>query len=102
MVCMAPTRELAMQIATVLVDAGEKCNTRCVCIYGGVPKKDQVDALRRGVEIVVGTPGRLEDLMNEGSCKLNVSDGGGGTGGGVRAVGRGRSEKGCGGCGGGL
>jgi len=67
---MAPTRELAMQIAQVLVEAGSKCNVRCLCVYGGVPKRDQMDALRAGVEFVVGTPGRLEDLMNEGACQL--------------------------------
>lgn len=39
---MAPTRELAIQIADVLIDAGSKCGVRCVCVYGGVPKKDQV------------------------------------------------------------
>lgn len=71
MIAMAPTRELAMQIAAVLVEAGSKCGCKCLCIYGGVPKKEQVEGLRSGVEIVVGTPGRLEDLLNEGSCKLN-------------------------------
>uniref|UniRef100_A0A7S0R477 RNA helicase n=1 Tax=Chlamydomonas leiostraca TaxID=1034604 RepID=A0A7S0R477_9CHLO len=68
---MAPTRELALQINQVLHDAGAKCGVRSVCVYGGVPKKEQVDALRRGVEIVVGTPGRLEDLMNDGVCVLS-------------------------------
>ncbi|KAG1677726.1 hypothetical protein FOA52_001038 [Chlamydomonas sp. UWO 241] len=68
---MAPTRELAMQIAAVITEAGKECKVRCVCVYGGVPKRDQQIALREGVEFVVGTPGRLEDLMNEGSCRLN-------------------------------
>lgn len=40
-----------------------------VCVYGGVPKRDQVQALRKGAAIVVATPGRLEDLMNDGACK---------------------------------
>lgn len=40
-----------------------------VCVYGGVPKRDQVAALRKGASIVVATPGRLEDLMNDGACK---------------------------------
>lgn len=69
---MAPTRELAIQIAQVLDVAGSQVNVRVLCVYGGVPKKEQVDALKRGVEIVVGTPGRLEDLMNEGTCKLQA------------------------------
>ena len=40
-----------------------------VCVYGGVPKRDQVQALRKGAAIVVATPGRLEDLMNDGVCR---------------------------------
>ncbi len=68
---MAPTRELAIQIAEVLEEAGSKCGCRCLCVYGGVPKPPQQQALRQGIELLVGTPGRLEDLMNEGSCRLN-------------------------------
>lgn len=67
---MAPTRELAIQISEVLAGAGAACGVRCVCVYGGVPKGPQVAALKRGVEVVVGTPGRLEDLMQDGSCSL--------------------------------
>eukprot|EP00878_Enallax_costatus_P036328 GHUV01040786.1.p1 GENE.GHUV01040786.1~~GHUV01040786.1.p1 ORF type:complete len:407 (-),score=149.08 GHUV01040786.1:180-1376(-) len=70
---MAPTRELALQIAAVLEDAGSQCGVSCCCVYGGVPKGPQVSALRAGVDIVVGTPGRLEDLMQDGACKLHVS-----------------------------
>ena len=43
-----------------------------VCIYGGMPKREQVEALKCRVEVVVGTPGRLEDLMNDSICKLQV------------------------------
>lgn len=75
---MAPTRELALQINQVLHDAGAQCGVRALCVYGGVPKREQLDGLRRGVEVVVGTPGRLEDLMNDGACKLDVSGGGAG------------------------
>lgn len=71
-VVLAPTRELALQIAAVLEDAGARCGVRTVCVYGGVPKGPQVSALRAGVEVVVGTPGRLEDLMGEGAAKLTV------------------------------
>eukprot|EP00879_Flechtneria_rotunda_P000824 GHRR01000948.1.p1 GENE.GHRR01000948.1~~GHRR01000948.1.p1 ORF type:complete len:602 (+),score=256.19 GHRR01000948.1:202-2007(+) len=67
---MAPTRELALQIAAVMEDAGSQCGMGCCCVYGGVPKGPQVSALRAGVDIVVGTPGRLEDLMQDGTCKL--------------------------------
>jgi ATP-dependent RNA helicase DBP3 len=77
---MAPTRELAIQIAEVLVDAGSRCGISCVCVYGGVPKGPQVQALKGGVDVVVGTPGRLEDLMGDGVCKLQVSGGCGGGG----------------------
>lgn len=72
---MAPTRELALQIAAVLEDAGSKCGIGSVCVYGGVPKGPQVSALRSGVDIVVGTPGRLADLMQDGACKLQVCGG---------------------------
>lgn len=70
---MAPTRELALQIAAVLEDAGSKCGISSCCVYGGVPKGPQIGALRAGVDIVVGTPGRLADLMQDGACKLSVS-----------------------------
>lgn len=69
---MAPTRELALQIAAVLEDAGSLCGVSCCCVYGGVPKGPQVSSLRAGVDIVVGTPGRLEDLMQDGVCRLQV------------------------------
>ncbi|KAJ9529210.1 hypothetical protein QJQ45_007869 [Haematococcus lacustris] len=69
-VVMAPTRELALQINAVLEDAGSKCGVSSVCVYGGVSKKEQVDALRKGVEVVVGTPGRVRDLMSSDVLKL--------------------------------
>ncbi|KAK9820507.1 hypothetical protein WJX72_011094 [[Myrmecia] bisecta] len=67
---LSPTRELAQQISAVMEEAGSKCGGRCLCAYGGVPKQPQVKALRAGVEVVVATPGRLEDLCNDGSCRL--------------------------------
>ena len=66
---LSPTRELAQQIAAVMEEAGEKCGIKTVCVYGGVPKNPQAKQLRRGIDIVVATPGRLEDLMNDGACK---------------------------------
>ena len=66
---LSPTRELAQQIAAVMEEAGARCGVRTVCVYGGVAKPPQAKALRRGVEVVVATPGRLEDLMNDGACK---------------------------------
>ena len=68
---IAPTRELAQQISVVLEEAGSKVGVGCVCVYGGVPKKDQAKALRSGVGIVVATPGRLEDLIGDGICSLD-------------------------------
>ncbi|PSC74000.1 DEAD-box ATP-dependent RNA helicase 5 [Micractinium conductrix] len=68
---IAPTRELAIQINAVLDEAGTQCGISTVCVYGGVPKRDQVMALRKGAAIVVATPGRLEDLMNDHACKLD-------------------------------
>merc|ERR1712186_282369 len=44
---------------------------RSVCVYGGVPKWTQKEALKKGVEVVVATPGRLIDLMQEGVCDLS-------------------------------
>lgn len=68
---IAPTRELAVQINAVLEEAGSQVGISSVCVYGGVPKWQQKDALKRGVGIVVATPGRLEDLINDGICKLD-------------------------------
>jgi hypothetical protein len=72
---VAPTRELALQIAAVLEEAGSRCGVSSVCVYGGVPKQPQAAALRGGVDVVVGTPGRLEDLMQDGACRLQVRAG---------------------------
>merc|ERR1712106_683012 len=70
MLIVSPTRELAMQSQEVLDVAGASCGVRSVCVYGGVPKWTQKQALKDGVE-VVATPGRLIDLMNEGVCDLS-------------------------------
>lgn len=59
-----PTRELCKQVADDLRVAGKNSSARIIDIYGGVGFEPQVKALERGVEIVVGTPGRLIDLMN--------------------------------------
>jgi ATP-dependent RNA helicase RhlE len=67
---LAPTRELAIQIEQALKTYGCHLQLRRTVIYGGVGQKPQVDALRRGVDIIVATPGRLLDLMNQGHVKL--------------------------------
>uniref|UniRef100_A0A1D2AAX4 RNA helicase n=1 Tax=Auxenochlorella protothecoides TaxID=3075 RepID=A0A1D2AAX4_AUXPR len=68
---IAPTRELAIQISVVLEEAGQPCGISSVCVYGGVSKRDQVTALRKGAQIVVATPGRLEDLIQDNACRLD-------------------------------
>merc|ERR1719174_2774888 len=70
MLIIAPTRELAMQSQVVLEQAGSSCGIRSTCVYGGVPKWQQIQDLNKGVEVVVATPGRLIDLINEGACHL--------------------------------
>jgi ATP-dependent RNA helicase DBP3 len=67
---LAPTRELAMQSAEVCDAVGGACGVSSACVYGGVPKGPQKDALRRGCHVVVATPGRLLDLMSEGAVSL--------------------------------
>ena len=62
---VVPTRELGLQVAKDLATAGATRGIRVLAIYGGVAYEPQIDALRRGVEIVVGTPGRLLDLSRQ-------------------------------------
>jgi ATP-dependent RNA helicase RhlE len=68
---VAPTRELAEQIHQASVDLGHRTGVRSVAVYGGVSKNGQVEALRRGAEIVVACPGRLLDLANDRSIDLS-------------------------------
>ncbi|KVI06292.1 DNA/RNA helicase, DEAD/DEAH box type, N-terminal, partial [Cynara cardunculus var. scolymus] len=60
---LAPTRELAVQIQQEAGKFGSHSNIRSTCIYGGAPKGPQIRDLQRGVEIVIGTPGRLIDML---------------------------------------
>lgn len=62
---LAPTRELAVQIATSFSRYGRFTELRTTVIYGGVSQNPQVRALKKGVDILVATPGRLLDLMNQ-------------------------------------
>nr|WP_277814333.1 DEAD/DEAH box helicase [Micromonospora haikouensis] len=68
---LVPTRELAMQVNDALVPLGKAVGIFLKTAVGGVPYDRQIDALRRGVEIVVATPGRLGDLINRGVCHLD-------------------------------
>jgi ATP-dependent RNA helicase RhlE len=67
---LAPTRELAAQIGDSFISYGEFMKFRHTVIFGGVGQGPQVQALTRGVDIVVATPGRLLDLMNQGHVSL--------------------------------
>ncbi|MFJ5693438.1 DEAD/DEAH box helicase [Arthrobacter sp. NPDC093125] len=62
---IVPTRELAVQVANDLQTAARKRNARIATIYGGRAYEPQVEALQKGVEVVVGTPGRLIDLYKQ-------------------------------------
>ncbi|WP_417790016.1 DEAD/DEAH box helicase [Terasakiella pusilla] len=70
-VILAPTRELAIQIGESIESLGRHLPVRHTVIFGGVSQKPQVSALQRGVDIVVATPGRLLDLMNQRHISLN-------------------------------
>jgi ATP-dependent RNA helicase DeaD len=70
---LAPTRELAMQVADALTTYSENVgNARVLAVYGGQSMRDQLQALRRGVQIVVGTPGRLLDHLERKSLDLGA------------------------------
>ncbi|WP_433530874.1 DEAD/DEAH box helicase [Micromonospora sp. CA-263727] len=68
---LVPTRELAMQVNDALMPLGKAVGVFLKTAVGGVPYDRQIDALRRGVEIVVATPGRLADLIARGVCQLD-------------------------------
>ncbi|RAJ71494.1 superfamily II DNA/RNA helicase [Streptomyces sp. Amel2xB2] len=69
---VVPTRELCQQVTNDLQTAGKVRNVRVLSIYGGRAYEPQVEALKQGVDVVVGTPGRLLDLA--GQKKLRLSD----------------------------
>ncbi|WP_397545071.1 DEAD/DEAH box helicase [Saccharopolyspora pogona] len=62
---VVPTRELCLQVTRDLTDAGKHLGVRTVAVYGGRPYEEQISALRKGVDVVVGTPGRLLDLAEQ-------------------------------------
>ena len=67
---LTPTRELALQISESFTNYGKNLHLRNTVIFGGVGQTPQTDALRRGTDILVATPGRLLDLMNQGFVDL--------------------------------
>ncbi|MER3433294.1 MAG: ATP-dependent RNA helicase [Leptolyngbya sp. ERB_1_1] len=71
---LTPTRELAMQVCQAIRTFTDDRRVKVVTIYGGQSIELQIDRLRRGAQIVVGTPGRVIDLLSRGSLKLNQLD----------------------------
>ncbi|WP_084468196.1 DEAD/DEAH box helicase [Promicromonospora sukumoe] len=69
-VVVVPTRELAVQVANDLGTASAKRSVRIVQVYGGRAYEPQIEALKSGVDVVVGTPGRMIDLLNQGHLTL--------------------------------
>ena len=67
---LVPTRELANQVKEVLAPLGKVVGRRVRAFYGGVGMDPQVEALRKGVDVVIGTPGRLIDLMERGELSV--------------------------------
>ena len=68
---LAPTRELVGQIETALAPLARVAGLTSVTVFGGVSQQPQVRALRSGVDVVLACPGRLEDLIEQGACRLS-------------------------------
>lgn len=68
---VVPTRELCVQVAQDIEEISGKRGIRVLAVYGGRAFEPQIEQLRSGVEIAVGTPGRLLDLYRQGQLKLN-------------------------------
>lgn len=71
MLVLAPTRELAIQILDETQKFGRPVGIRSVCCYGGSPKYPQIQALQRGVECIIATPGRINDLIEMKKADLS-------------------------------
>lgn len=68
---LCPTRELALQVAEAVHEYGKFCEARVLAVYGGQPYAPQISRLNRGVDVVVGTPGRLLDLIERNTLNLS-------------------------------
>src|SRR5688572_8691940 len=71
-VILLPTRELATQVAETVGPLAQAMGLKVATIFGGVTQNPQVAALRRGVDVVVACPGRLDDLVGQGHCRLDA------------------------------
>ncbi len=69
---LVPTRELAVQVAAAFTTYGKLLRLRSIVVHGGVGQGPQVNALRAGIDVLVATPGRLLDLVQQGHAKLNA------------------------------
>lgn len=69
---LAPTRELATQIRATLEPLATAAGLRTTVVFGGVGQNPQVAALRKGVDVLIACPGRLEDLIGQGHCDLGA------------------------------
>ncbi len=67
---LVPTRELAQQVHDALAPLGQSIGVQLAAVYGGASMYRQVQQLRRGVDIIIATPGRLQDLINQGEASL--------------------------------
>ncbi|MGY1807118.1 DEAD/DEAH box helicase [Blastococcus sp. SYSU D00669] len=68
---LVPTRELAQQVSDVLMPLGRALGVYVTTVYGGAPMHRQIQQLRRGVDVLIATPGRLLDLMRQGEADLS-------------------------------
>jgi ATP-dependent RNA helicase RhlE len=69
---LAPTRELAIQIGESFTDYGKGLKIKHTVVFGGVSQLSQTQAIQRGVDVLIATPGRLLDLMNQGFIRLDT------------------------------
>jgi ATP-dependent RNA helicase RhlE len=69
---LAPTRELALQIGEEMERFGKTAGVRCAVVIGGVGMNPQIQAFRAGVEIIIATPGRLNDHLDQGTARLDT------------------------------
>ena len=72
-IVLVPTRELALQIFDNVTKLSKHTRLRHAVIFGGVGQNPQVQALARGIDILVATPGRLLDLINQGAVRLDTT-----------------------------
>ncbi|MGY1988614.1 DEAD/DEAH box helicase [Blastococcus sp. SYSU DS0669] len=67
---LVPTRELAQQVHDNLAPLGQATGVQLATVYGGAPMYRQIQQLRRGVDVIIATPGRLQDLISQGEASL--------------------------------